>query len=142
MELAKRAAKQQGAFERATPEEKAAWIEKLADDFVAAGEAEYGSDYKKRYDPKKSLGTIVRCHPDERSCAYYGSIIVDLSPNGVAAIKEGKLAEGFSIMSVSPEDDRCPGCKCFENDDPQTTSCFCDSIVEKGTVIKNDQKPK
>jgi len=41
LELAKKAAEQKGWLERATPEEKKAWVEKLARDFAAAGEAEY-----------------------------------------------------------------------------------------------------
>ena len=41
LELAKKAAKQKGWLQRATPEEKEAWIQRLAEDFVAAGEAEY-----------------------------------------------------------------------------------------------------
>lgn len=83
-----------------------------------------------RYDPTKSLGTIVQCHPDEVSRAHYGDLAVDLSPNGLAAVQEGILAEGFSIMVVAPHDERCPGCQTFANEEPQTISCFCDSVVE------------
>lgn len=48
MRLAKKIAEQKDWMKTATPEEKAAWAERLAQDFVAAGEAEYGPDYRKK----------------------------------------------------------------------------------------------
>jgi len=83
-------------------------------------------------DEESPFGVVVRCQPDDQSRAYYGCVIVDLSPAGLEAVKEGRVTEGMGVVAVPDADERCSGCQAFPNPNNETMGCFCDSIVKRG----------